>query len=449
MINTIDTTYDIINRFISIPVNTTTFAVMGDNASRVLNFRISRFIDGVDLSKKEAHVCFKNALGQTGDSLGTNIRYTNSVLEFDWIVPSEVASASGNVEFYVEFREIDEEKARIYCLRTKSIVHNVEESFNIDNSAQPSDYTIETLFLNDNSNHIAREDLVDSELPFRVIDRDIVMSTNKVIAVLKDNLSQMLTFRVKRFVDGIDRADKAFCFKYVNANNDFDICIASNVSVHEDEIFIGWGLDSKVTGYAGTVTFVISALGYLEDGSLYVWNTKPAQFTVEDSLDVQSTMVKPVQSWFDSWVIEADNILQQSARYANETIDLYNTIYVLKDEINTLSAKAREQANLAQLYAEQVTDLVERLDGLYAIRDKKDVDGIFTIVRYYRRDNTLYMTSTLESIYDTYDQRTEVKYDVDGETVVETSICPIIRDIDGIVIGHLGMLNQLQYHGLV
>lgn len=449
MIHTKNVTYDIVDRIISIPLNTKTFAVMGDNISRYLTFRINRYFDNVDLSHKEINICFKTASSKTGESTAVNIKYSNTILEFDWAVPSEVALSSGTIEFYVEFREVDEENKKIYCLKTKSISQDVEQSFNVDNSAEEKDYSIEKLFLDSNTNHINRADLVDSELPFKIVDRDILMETKKVIAVMKDNMSQMLSFRLKRVVDGIDRANKTFCFKFMNANGESDITIASNVFIYEDEISIGWALDSKVTGYSGSVSFIVAVLGKLDDGALYSWNTKTSEFIVEGGFDVDSTLPQPPQSWFNSWVLEADNILQKSAQYANQAKDYYLSAEKINKSVIQYSEVATQQAILAESHANRASDAVAVVTDLYATRTSKDDDNIFTVVRYFRSDGLLFMTSTLNTVIDTYDQRTEIKYDIDGATIISTTIIPIIRDVDGIVIGRMGNLNQLQYHGLI
>jgi hypothetical protein len=449
MIHSKNITYDIVDRYISIPVITTTFAVMGDNVSRYLTFRISKYFDNVDLSKKQIYICYKTASNTTGESLAVNIKYSNSILEFDWAVPSEVTTSSGTVEFYIEFREVNEENQKVYCLKTKSITHDVEKSFNVNNTAEENDYTIEKLFLHDNSTHINRTDLIDSELPSKVVDRDIIINTAKIIAVMKDNMSQILTFRLKRKVDGIDRANKTFCIKFLNAKGESDISIASNVFIYDEEINIGWALDSKVTKHPGTVKFEIAVLGYLEDGSLYSWHTKPAKFVVEGGLDVDSNLVKPAQSWFDSWVIEADNILQQSAQFANQSKTSSQSIETIKADVQQLANTATHQATLSESYANQASDAIAAISDLYITRTSKDDIGIFKIVNYYRQDSSLYMVSELKSIIDTYDQRTEIRYKTDGVTIYDTKHVPIIRDMDGIVIGRMGNLSQLQYHGLI
>lgn len=449
MIQTKNLTYDIIDRVISIPLTTNTFAVMGDNVSRYLTFRISRYIDNVDLSLKKIYICYKTSTTTTGESVAVNLKYSNSILEFDWAIPSEVTDVNGSVEFYIEFREVDEENKKIYCLKTKSITQDVEMSFNVENTATAKDYSFEKLFLESNTTHINRPDIIDGDLPFKIIDRDILMDTKKVVAVMKDNMSQILSFRLKRKIDGVDRADKTFCFKFMNANGETDIALASNVFVYEDEISIGWILDSKVTSYSGTVSFVVSVLGKLDDDSLYSWNSKMAQFTIEGGLDVDTSLPQPSQSWYNSWIIEADNILQNSAINANKAKDYYLSADNINKAIIENTKIINQQSLIVQSNTNLTQDAISVLTDLYAVRSSKDDTGVFTVVKYYRSDGMIYMTSTLNSVTDTYDQRIEVRYDVDGATILSTKIIPIIRDLDGIVVGRMGNLSQLQYHGLI
>ncbi|WP_312369072.1 hypothetical protein [Lachnoclostridium sp.] len=451
MINTKKITYDIIDRTILEPENATTFAVMGDNVSHKMIFRIARFIDSVDLSQKLIYVCYKNSIGATGESPATISRLTNTILEIDWKIPNELTSTHGDVEFYLEFRKLDDQNNKIYVLKTKPVTRQIEKSFMVENTATEADFSFEKAFLDDNSSHLTRSDLVDSELPFRVVDRDIIINSSRVIAILNDNMSQILSFRLKRVVDGIDRADKTFCFKYINANGESDIAIATNINNFEDDIIISWALDRKVTRYAGTITFSICILGNLSDGTFYSWNTKPSTFEVETGLDIESQLVTPVNSWFDSWVIEADNILKQSSQFANQAKEFFQKAELAKKDIEELVNATKDHAIAAGTSAKEAKETIYEIVGLYVTRSDKDIDNseIFKKVNYYRPDRTLYMSSTLSTARDKFDQRIEVKYDIDGTSVVSTDTYSILRDEDDSVTGHFSSLNQLQYHGLV
>lgn len=450
-----ESTYDIVDRSILIPVKTSTFAIQGDNASRYIKFKITRYADNVDLTQKEIWICFQNADKKTGETQAINIEYTNTILTFDWCVSSEATVCDGEVNLYVEFRKVDEKDKKIYVLKTKPISRIVEKSFTVDGSATEADYTVENEILDANDSHVIRTDLVDTDIPSIINEktREIIMNKKKVVAIFKDNMSQILSFRIKRKSNGVDRADKTFCFKYQNAKGECDFCMASNVFIYDDEIHISWALDNKVTKFPGTVVFSILILGETlsEDGKPYAWNSKTSNFTVESGLDVESHMVEPIESWFISWAIEADNILRLSSQYANESKDYKHDLEGIDKTVQALVDLATEQANLSEQHAIQANESATELNGLYAVRSQKDNNNpnIFTIVSYYRADDTLYMTSTLESIVNTYDRRTEVKYDITGTTEINTNIYPINYDEDNIVTGYFGNLGQLQYHGLL
>lgn len=448
-----ENTYDIVDRHIFVPIKHTTFAIQGDNASRYIKFKITRYIDSVDLTQKEIWICFQNAEKKTGETQAINIEYTNTMLKFDWCVPSEVTIKDGEIKFYIDFREVSEKDKKIYVLKTETISQNVGESFTVDGSATEVDYTIENEILDVNDSHVMRTDLVDTDIPSTVNEktREITMNRKKVIAMFRDNMSQILSFRIKRKSNGVDRADKIFCFKYKNAKGETDICMATNVFIFDDEIHISWALDSKVTKFPGSVAFSILILGKLEDGKPYIWNSKTTNFTIENGLNVESHMVEPIESWFTSWAIEADNILKLSAQYANESKKYKHDLEGVDKIVESLVDLATEQANLSEKYANQASESVTELSELYAVRSQKDDESpnIFTIVSYYRADDTLYMTSALESTTDKYDRRTEIRYDLTGTTEINRNIYPINYDEDGVVTGYFGNLGQLQYHGLL
>lgn len=444
-------TYDIIDRTIVEPLNVSTFGVVGDANSRKMEFRISRYVDGTDLSTRDIFVCFKDSTAATGETeIPVNdIKYSNNVLSFLWSVPPQLTSNPGDVELYVEFRKIDISNNREYRLKTKTLTQAVLKSFAIDGSATSGDYTFEDAFLKDNQNRVEHTDLFDADIPFKVVDRDILFNTDKVIAVLKDSMSQVLTFRIKRYIDGIDRSQMTYCFPFINADGESDISNSCNVFVTEDEIFVGWALDSKVTKSSGQVTFELAVFGKLADGSSYKWYTKPSQFNVDNGLDIVSTINPPSQSWYASWVIEADNILKQSAQYCNDAKSFYYKAQTYVTDIENNKQDCENIVVQARQAANDALDAVSEVNSLYAVRENKDSNGIWATVKYYRPDDTLYMTSTLSGTNSVYNSRTEQRYELDGTTVKSSVIYPITFDGDGAILGRFYNLNQILYHGLL
>lgn len=449
MINFNTGVYEIIDRHIVLPLNIETFGVVGDENSKVLQFRTDRFVDGADLSSKEIYVCFKNASALTGEKLAENIQFTSKLLTFNWFVPSQLTATAGQVELYVEFRAMDEENNKVYVLRTTPIIREVKDSFDIYNDAAEADYHVLDSFISQNQDQIDRKDLVDSDLPFRVIDREIQFNPSYTVAVEKDSLSQVMSFRLKRTVNNIDRSAMHFTFHFTNAANETGIDRGSNIMYTEDEIFVSWGLDGRVTKTAGNVTFKIQINGTLDNGDAYRWNTLDAVFEIKKSFDTANDIEIPSQDWFTSWEAETNNAIGRASSYANAAKDYYYKIMNQANNSDNLIADMTDKVTEAQQYSNMAQDAAASITSLSASRSNKDANGVFTIVEYFRTDNTLYMRSTLQE--DTsgslhYINRLEQLFEADGTTVKSSSILPITYDADGVITGQFGMLNQLLYH---
>lgn len=446
----IDTaTYEIIDRAIILPLNIDTFGVVGDENSKVLQFRTTRYVDAADLSTKDIYVCFRNASQLTGEKPAENIQFTSKLLTFDWFVPSELTAAAGQVELYVEFRVTDEESNKIYVLRTMPIVREIKDTFEIYNNASQADYTVLDSFISQNQEEIDYLDLIDSDLPFKVEDRKILFQPSKIIAVEKDNLSQIMTFRLNRVVDGIDRANMHFSFHFINGCRETGMAAGCNIMHTENEILVSWALDSRVTKAAGTVTFKLHINGALSNGEAYRWNTLEASFPVKASLDAVDDIEIPNLFWFASWEAKTNNAIGQAASYANSAKDYYYKIMNQAANTDRLTTDITDRVSEAQKYSNEAKEAAQSLSSLYTVRSSKDINGLWCIVEYYRPDNTLYMRSSLQA--DTadslhYTARLEQYFDLDGTTVKASTAVPITYDPDGNVTGRFGVLHPLLYH---
>lgn len=448
LIETFDTTYNIIDKVISIPVNITETLVKGDSNSKIIHFRILRFYDGVDLSNKDVYVCYKNASGQTGETVCINRKTTNVTLTFDWIIPSEVTTSAGIIFYFVEFRTVDNANQKIYCWKTIEQKYQVANTFEVTNTALPSPYTAEKVFLNINPNRVSRSDISGSGIPIKIVGKTIQMKQEKPIAVMNDNMSVALTFRIPRYYDNVDRQNMTFCFPYVNANRDSDISCASNVMITEDEVFISWILDSKVTHFSGKVRFMIGVLGYLQDNSFYSWYTQPAEIEVKSTINITTLLDEPQFSWYESWAVEADNILQQTAQIRNKAEEYYDLA-----EKGLKSTK--EVLDSVKVYSDFAKDYCDRAETAFldfynmSITRDNYVNDIFETVNYYRSNGKLYLKSQLIKTNNIYDGRTETIYASDGTTILSVKNYHINRDPYGNITGTFGNLNQLQYHKII
>lgn len=165
---------------------------------------------------------------------------------------------------------------------------------------------------------------------FEIVNRTIVPSATEELAVVNDNDSRCITFKIPSVIDGIDITDKILTVRYVNSLNRYDqfFCNTREVVTEGNKQFIlfDWILDSNVTSAKGTVTYDVSIYDTndIDDGAQYILHTKPATLKVDDGLlDVGSP-------------IEDENVLQ-------EAIDSFNAI-ASKYYSGTLAAAKSAQA---------------------------------------------------------------------------------------------------------
>lgn len=135
-------------------------------------------------------------------------------------------------------------------------------------------------------------DMVSNFPTIPINDRKIAMPTNYQIVVSRDNVSQLLTFEIDRKFAGVDRYQKACGIKYINAKNEEGKAIAVNVLTTEDKITFGWLLDDHVAAVKGTVKFAVEFLGTNEFNQLYVWQTVPAEFKIEDGIWINDVEIE-------------------------------------------------------------------------------------------------------------------------------------------------------------
>ena len=443
-----NSTFVIADRTIILPLNIDTFGVVGDSNSKIVEFRTNRYVDGIDLSTKQIYVCYKNASTETGETECVDIKFTSTTLTFNWIVPAETTTTKGNIEFYVEFRTKDSEGNTTYRLKTKPISQYVEDAFYIYNNVIEPDTSIIDSWLQSNSQRIDRTDLIDADLPFKVDDRTIVFNPDKVIAVENDNLSQALTFRLKRFVDGIDRANATFAFAFRNPQGKSGLMQACNIMHTEDEVFISWALENLVTQISGKVDFFIIALNTLADGKRYCWNTKPTSFIVETTLKIENDLEIPSEKWYETLMLEVDNAVKQASIYANDAKEYYNKTSTVSTIADSTLESCKEAELNAQKYAIEAKEAFSSLKDISITRENKLENGIFETVSYTRKDKTLYCKTTL--IFDESIQKHTGLfvqfYASDGSTITSEKTYPIAYDDEGCMTGYFTILNFLSYH---
>lgn len=157
---------------------------------------------------------------------------------------------------------------------------------------------------------------------FEIVNRTIVPSATEELAVVNDNDSRYITFKIPSVIDGIDITDKILTVRYVNSLNRYDqfFCNSREVITEGNEQFVlfDWVLDSNVTSAKGTVTYDISIYDTndMTNVSQYILHTKPTTFYVEEGLLDTGAPIE------DENALQAaiDSFNAIAAKYYNDTL---------------------------------------------------------------------------------------------------------------------------------
>lgn len=177
---------------------------------------------------------------------------------------------------------------------------------------------------------------------FEIINKTIVPSAKEDLAVMNDNDSRYITFKIPSVIDGIDITDKVMTVRYVNALNQYDQFFANDRQLitdgNEQFVLFDWVLGSKVTSAKGNVTYDISIYDNadISNTNQYIFHTKPSTLIVDDGL---LDIGEPV---------EDENALQEAIDSFNVTAAKYYNLCL-------------EQANNAKSYSDEAKKSADKL----------------------------------------------------------------------------------------
>jgi hypothetical protein len=80
-------------------------AVTGDNGSECITFTMSKVINGIDISKKNIYVCYRNANGDSYVCDCINAKTTGDEITFQWYITKEATNYAGKVFFHLEISD--------------------------------------------------------------------------------------------------------------------------------------------------------------------------------------------------------------------------------------------------------------------------------------------------------------------------------------------------------
>ena len=147
----------------------------------------------------------------------------------------------------------------------------------------------------DSENHINKSSMIDEHQIIEIIEKNPILPKDIGRIVCGDSNSNILTFKISRFYDGVDLYNKNI---KIIVKNELGTFTEDTVDVKytDESLRFSWILSSSTTYKAGTVNAAIVFIGS-ESDEVYALKTLPFNLTVDNSLEF-STDEPPYKDWF-------------------------------------------------------------------------------------------------------------------------------------------------------
>lgn len=153
----------------------------------------------------------------------------------------------------------------------------------------------DNIFIDSDGHIIRTSPMVDEHQIIKITEKTpSLQNVGKI--VMGDTNSNILTFEMNRYYDGVDLYTKDIRFIVSNSNGVFSEK-AVNLQYNDTLIRFSWVLSYAVTYKSGTVNAAIEIFG-IENGLNYSLKTTPFTLKIENSLDATDITVEPPTNWF-------------------------------------------------------------------------------------------------------------------------------------------------------
>ena len=198
-------------------------------------------------------------------------------------------------------------------------------------------------------NHPPREDIWDIDSNTRRVY--IPPQFRWIVAVQGDHYSEILTFRIDRYFDGVDLSQKTCIVQFLNAGGKAGTYQVQKMdtTTEPEKIIFQWAVDNVATQFSGELRFIIRFYSTNGKGLYdFTFNTVPRIVLVHEGLDVTDEAEKLyptiLMEWMEivvkcKYLLEnSDAIIQKFIETATQKIDdindLYNKIHEMLDGIS-------------------------------------------------------------------------------------------------------------------
>jgi hypothetical protein len=291
--------------------------VSGDANSTIVNFTLDKMYDNEDLTTKTCYIKTVNSSGekhiQEIEKITDNGDDTITVI---WTLDEFCAAETGELLFSLCFGSSDTG----YIWQTTISKLNIEQGLVVKATSADSYYDelLEWVTMNSTNENIEMAD----QHPILIIDdRTIITSNNENVLVCGDNDSQLISFQIDRYKDGVDVSEKLITIKYVNSLGEGFRANAVNLDIQDDYIVFSWLVSKYATVGSGNIYFAIEIIGDLtkDVNDYYVWQTKPAVLKIEESVGTIEFTYEEFPNWYGkvddriSFLTDTIKVLEQSS----------------------------------------------------------------------------------------------------------------------------------------
>ena len=153
----------------------------------------------------------------------------------------------------------------------------------------------DNIFIDSDGHIIKTSPMIDEHTIIKITEKTpSLQNIGKIVA--GDTNSNILTFEMNRYYDGVDLYTKDIRFIVSNGNGIF-LEKAVNLQYNDTLIRFSWVLSYAVTYKSGNVNAAIEIFG-TENGMNYSLKTTPFVLKVENSIDATDITVEPPENWF-------------------------------------------------------------------------------------------------------------------------------------------------------
>lgn len=187
-------------------------------------------------------------------------------------------------------------------------------------------------------NHPPREDIWDIDSNTRRIY--VPPQFRWMTAVQGDHYSEILTFRIDRYFDGVDLSAKTCIVQFLNAGGKAGTYQIQRFDTTSEpgKILFQWAVDNVATQFQGELRFIIRFYSTTGKGLYdFTYNTNPLIIHVHEGLDVEDEAERLYPTILMEWMEivvkckylldNTDGIIQQFLNIATQKTDEINAIY--------------------------------------------------------------------------------------------------------------------------